>query len=200
MRILRFSAFFVSALFCFTGWSQTPQTAPAQQPAPTQIPDRRGPPAQPPSPSAQPPFSIGVEDQQPVDTHQTDKFKLKLFPAPAQPKQKKLPTGIVDRGFRAALEQTAPRPQLRAIQQQPKDFVPPAFQGDFDPGIRIDTSGGNMCGAIVSYNFTRSAPGEMPRLKSVTTCTPSNKVVPRRTEHKQGKPRGPTLLQAVLPE
>ena len=65
----------------------------------------------------------------------------------------------------------------------------------FDRGIYAET-GGNMCGAIVSYNFS---PGMNPRLESVTTCTPSNAVVQQRARgRKPLKSPTPQLLQTDL--
>lgn len=66
----------------------------------------------------------------------------------------------------------------------------------FDEGIYAQRTGGNMCGAIVSYNFS---PGMNPYLESVTTCTPSNAVVQQRARHR--KPLNsptPQLLQTDL--
>ncbi len=199
MRILRFSAFFVSTLFCFAGWSQTPQ--PAQQPAAAQAPDKSQSQPQPPASTQLPSASAPAAQMlQPIEKQGLKQFKLKLLPPLAEPKQKKLPTGTVDRGFRAAMQNGVPRPQVRVIQKDSDDFSPRNLQGEIDPGIRIDTRDGNMCGTIVSYNFSRSAPGEMPKLESVTTCTPSNKVVPQRTNHKLVKPKTPAVMQAVLPQ
>ncbi|HYX53960.1 MAG TPA: hypothetical protein VE783_10960 [Candidatus Limnocylindrales bacterium] len=66
----------------------------------------------------------------------------------------------------------------------------------FDRGIYAQSSGtgSRMCGAIVSYNFS---PGENPQLQSVTTCTPSDAVVPQRArQQKPLKSPTPQLLQA----
>lgn len=198
MRTLRFSAFFVSALLCCAAWSQTAQTVPAQQPsAQTQGKNESQP--QPPDATRVPSSSALTErNQQPVDTQHPNNFKLKILPPLDQPKQKKFPTGIVDRGFRAALESGTRKPQVRGIQERSDDFEGRRFRNQLDPGIRIDAGRGNMCGAIVSYNFSASAPGEMPKLESITTCTPTNKVIPQRTRHKENKPRAPTIMQTVL--
>jgi hypothetical protein len=66
----------------------------------------------------------------------------------------------------------------------------------FDEGIYAQRAGGNMCGAIVSYNFS---PGINPQLESVTTCTPSNAVVQQRARHRRPlKSPTPQLLQTDL--
>jgi hypothetical protein len=44
----------------------------------------------------------------------------------------------------------------------------------FDRGIyagRNVMAGSRQCLAIQSYNFSEAAPGKMPKLESVTTCT-----------------------------
>ncbi len=65
----------------------------------------------------------------------------------------------------------------------------------FDQGIYART-GGNMCGAIVSYNFS---PGLNPHLESITTCTPSNAAVQQRARgRKPARSNTPQLLQTDL--
>jgi len=63
-----------------------------------------------------------------------------------------------------------------------------------DPGIYLQkTAGlGNICGAIVSYNFSH---GENPRLQSVTTCTPAGIVQSRRAHDEEKEPPAPRLVQ-----
>ena len=62
----------------------------------------------------------------------------------------------------------------------------------FDEGIYAGARG-NMCGAIVSYNFSQ---GMNPQLESVTTCTPSNAVVQQRARgRKPAQSNTPQLLQ-----
>jgi len=65
-----------------------------------------------------------------------------------------------------------------------------------DRGIVIRPAGGNMCGSIVSYNFSA---GPNPQLMSVTTCTPTNTIILRRTEKPKGKqPLGPQMMKTNL--
>lgn len=64
-----------------------------------------------------------------------------------------------------------------------------------DPGIRLRTGAGNVCGSIVSYNFS---PGENPQLESVTTCTPADTVTTRRAWGKDKKPPAPLFRTSEL--
>jgi hypothetical protein len=59
-----------------------------------------------------------------------------------------------------------------------------------DKGIYLPTyaDGKSMCAAIMSYNFT---PGDNPKLKSVTTCTPARPNSVYRTDG-ENKKRPPT--------
>ena len=66
---------------------------------------------------------------------------------------------------------------------------------DFDPGIFLDKGKGNMCGSIVSYNFS---PGDNPQLESVTTCTPADAIVTRRAQGKEKKPPAPLFRTTEL--
>lgn len=64
--------------------------------------------------------------------------------------------------------------------------TPPAHQrGDFDRGIYLGAAG-NVCGSIVSYNFS---PGDNPQLESITTCTPAARVTSKRALGRQPQPR-----------
>ena len=64
-----------------------------------------------------------------------------------------------------------------------------------DPGIRLKTGTGNVCGSIVSYNFS---PGESPQLESVTTCTPADKVTTRRAWGNDKRPPAPLFRTTEL--
>jgi len=83
-----------------------------------------------------------------------------------------------------------PRKTLR-LQQFPDGPLPRTWN---DPGIYLQkTAGlGNICGAIVSYNFS---PGEKPHLESVTTCTSANKVESRRAHDQEKEPPAPRMVQ-----
>jgi hypothetical protein len=88
-----------------------------------------------------------------------------------------------------------PRRKLPRFQQLPD--VPPDHLSD--PGIYLRKSAllGNMCGAIVSYNFSS---GDNPHLESITTCTPAGIVQSRRAEGEDKKSPGPRLIQTNLVE
>jgi hypothetical protein len=62
------------------------------------------------------------------------------------------------------------------------------FRQSPDPGIVLNRGTGNVCGSIVSYNFT---PGDNPQLESVTTCTPADAVATRRAQGRGKKPSAP---------
>jgi hypothetical protein len=86
------------------------------------------------------------------------------------------------------LTQTQPPAAQQPSADQTVEKSQPHPDTQFDPGIRLNPTG--PCGSIVSYNFSQ---GEAPRLESVTTCTPSNTVVPRRARGKDTKPERPQL-------
>jgi len=74
---------------------------------------------------------------------------------------------------------------------QPQQKIRQHSSTDFDRGIRLKPASGEAtCGSIVSYNFSQ---GEAPKLESVTTCTPSTTVVPRRARGKDRQPQAPQL-------
>lgn len=203
MRVLRSSVFFL-VLCSITTWGQTTQPSPGQQPAAAQTPDNNQAQAQP-----------SAEPQSPGQNQAPEaRIKLKLIPPRRTPDEKKFPAGTLDRGFRAASPQL-PRlaipamgifGQPPALQSQSRRRLVPIRESQFldpegglDRGIRINLAA-NTCGSIVSYNFSRSAPGEMPKLESITTCTPTNKIVPRRTQDNSAKPAGPQLIQTAIPQ
>ena len=70
-----------------------------------------------------------------------------------------------------------------------------SFQQSPDPGIVLNRGTGNVCGSIVSYNFS---PGDNPQLESVTTCTPRGKVTTRRALGNDKKPPAPLLRTTEL--
>jgi len=92
-----------------------------------------------------------------------------------------------------AWTQTSSTPQSATNQFQEESQHHP--NTDFDQGIRIKPAGEAMCGSIVSYNFSQ---GEAPKLESVTTCTPSTTVVPRRARGEGMKPQGPQLQKTAF--
>ena len=63
--------------------------------------------------------------------------------------------------------------------------IPAHQRGDFDRGIYLGAAG-NVCGAIVSYNFS---PGENPQLQSITTCTPATRVASKRARGREPLPQ-----------
>lgn len=212
MRVLRSSVFFL-VLCSITTWAQTTQASPGQQPAAAQAPDNNQP---RPEPGVEP--QSQTQNQAPEARQGGDNFKLKVIPPRRTPDEKKFPAGTLDGGFRAASPQlprltsatTGIFGQLPALQSQSHrrqvrpgapirgaQFMDP--EGELDRGIRINLAA-NTCGSIVSYNFSRSAPGEMPKLESITTCTPTNKIVPRRTQDNSAKPTGPRVIETAVPQ
>ena len=101
-----------------------------------------------------------------------------------------------------AAEPSSPAGQTNRDETQSnalKDFEARAKQtsnhfSQIDRGIFLQNSSepGSVCGAIISYNFSR---GDNPRLESVTTCTPAGKVTNRYADGKSKKPAGPQLIQ-----
>lgn len=77
-----------------------------------------------------------------------------------------------------------------ALQQKALDELTRRRTMTRDPGIFVRNAG-NICGAIVSYNFSQ---GAAPRLENVTTCTSSGKVKMRQAQDEHAKPSGPRLL------
>lgn len=69
------------------------------------------------------------------------------------------------------------------------------FQQSPDPGIVLNRETGNVCGSIVSYNFSL---GDNPQLESVTTCTPAGKVTTRRAWGKDKMPPAPLFRTTEL--
>ena len=69
------------------------------------------------------------------------------------------------------------------------------FRQSPDPGIVLNRGTGNVCGSIVSYNFS---PGDNPQLESVTTCTPAGEVTTRRAWGKDKKPPAPLFRTTEL--
>jgi hypothetical protein len=211
MRTLRFSAFLAVAIVPCAS-AQSTQPSPSQQPAAVQAPDKNQ--AQPqPAPSSNPAVPNN-KDLQPVPQSPKE-FKFKFSLPKREPADKKLPTGIIDRGFRASTvpgsgqQETQREGKFSLPFSQPLDVTPFKVsnplggdpQGRLDRGIYAsDGIGGTerFCGSIVSYNFSRGHRDELPVLESVTTCTPSNKVVPRRAQGENSRPAGPHLMQTVL--
>ena len=77
-----------------------------------------------------------------------------------------------------------------APESQAQKQVPP--RGRFDSGIYLGraNSGDQVCGSIVSYNFS---PGQNPYLESITNCTPSGRISTYRARGKKRKPVAPQL-------
>jgi hypothetical protein len=82
-----------------------------------------------------------------------------------------------------------PQSETAPIQHQPSQAVPAhqmhSQRGDFDRGIYLGAAG-NVCGSIISYNFS---PGENPQLESITTCTRANRVTSKRAQGRQPQPQ-----------
>lgn len=88
----------------------------------------------------------------------------------------------------------APTKHRLVIKGGNEDFFSLGDPRELDRGIRL-RGGSNTCGAIVSYNFSQ---GANPRLESITTCTPSNAVVPRRAKQPRAWPPRPGLQYTTL--
>jgi hypothetical protein len=95
-----------------------------------------------------------------------------------------------------------PSNDLRLLGQLPRQKPTPP-QGRFDRGIYAMQSGpgDEVCGSIVSYNFTE---GQNPQLDSVTTCTSASTIKTLRARGKDKKPVAPlfktTDLETVSPQ
>ena len=88
--------------------------------------------------------------------------------------------------------QTAPR--RRIFKPQPRQLP----DRDLDPGIYMRRSAGlngNICGSIVSYNFSRD---DNPHLESITTCTPANPDPNMRANDDHKPPEPPRIVQTNL--
>jgi hypothetical protein len=209
MRILRLSAFFVFAIIeCIS--AQGSQTTSNQQPSATQVPDKSPP---QPQPAASPNQNSQTKKDQQLVTPAAKPFKFRFLPSKPAPDEKKLPTGFLDRGFRASVVPGAPdlkksnprqssaRPRLEILGEEGSQFLAGNPQGRSDRGIYAASGipgARGICGSILSYNFSQAAAGEMPNLESVTTCTPSETVVPRRAHGRHSQPRGPQLIETLF--
>lgn len=74
-----------------------------------------------------------------------------------------------------------PQPLSQTMQR----ITPAQRQSNFDRGIYLSAAG-NVCGSIVSYNFSA---GENPRLQSITTCTPATRVASKRASGREPRPQ-----------
>ena len=194
MRTLCFAAFLAVVLVQYAV-SQATQPALTQQPAAVQAPEKGQPQPEPSTSSQQ--NSQMTKDHRPA-SRVPNQFKFNIVPK-TPPADKKLPTGTLDRGFRAFAPGLLPPFQSRrAIPiKDPDGLLAGDQQRKFDQGIYAQSQStpgtGSFCSSIVSYNFSRPAPGEMPKLESVTTCTPSTAVVPRRAQGHEAQPVRPQL-------
>lgn len=124
------------------------------------------------------------------------RLKLRTLPLKLVPGQK-MSIGTVDPRFLPAIQPGATK-QETFDQELAKGA--PRNLGEVDRGIRLRPLGDGICAAIVSYNFSSTAPDEMPKLESVTTCTPVDKVVPRRTQAPDLKANPPRILRSSFPK
>lgn len=116
-----------------------------------------------------------------------------LVPAAwAQTAQPQLPQFQYHPSWSQTSQPEIPYFHYRSVQDLAARPISPQ-RGDFDRGIYVNAAGsGNLCGSIVSYNFSA---GENPQLESITTCTPANKVVTKRA---WGMPPKPQSRRVVL--
>src|SRR5215470_6665425 len=154
--------------------SQTPNVSPSspQQSEVGPIPDGARPASQPPATNynASPGQRPKIRFLQPLQPRKP----LKLLPDPP------LVPGVSGQRVADSLK--------GALPGQP-------FQQSPDPGIVLNRGTGNVCGSIVSYNFS---PGDNPQLESVTTCTPRGKVTTRRAWGNDKKPPAPLFRTTEL--
>lgn len=190
---------FVTCLISLFSFAQSaqPSQPEAQQPAKAQ-----------PSAEEQAPASSPTATPQPASDKDRP-FKIKIVPQ--KPQQKPLKT-LDDRflikdaqGIPLGMREQIEKARQKAMQEfmETQHFQPYRLltgqssgeSGNFDRGIYArQADGANVCGSIVSYNFS---PGANPRLENVTTCTPTSAVTSKRAGVPDKKPEGPRVLQAV---
>jgi hypothetical protein len=137
-------------------------------------------------------------------------FKIKIVPAKPEQKTPHVPDDrlliknaqqIPPEVFQQQLEKAMQKALREAMERdsfQPRYLLADDQPGSFDRGIYArQTDGANVCGAIVSYNFSA---GNNPQLESVTTCTPSNAVTTQRARASKPKPARPQVLKTVFQE
>jgi len=97
-----------------------------------------------------------------------------------------------------------PSRDFQILGQSRRPLKPTPPQGEFDRGIyamRLAPAGEEMCGSIMSYNFSE---GEHPQLESVTTCTSASTIKSLRARGKDKKPVAPlfktTDIKIVSPQ
>jgi hypothetical protein len=186
MRDLRFSGFLLVAVLSSAAWTQVQNPATTQQPAVVQAPVQT---------PATAPAALATQNEKLKDPPKREYFRLRVIPQKPQRNEKRTPIGSLDREFVATIQSgTIERKVIDPFQ------VAEDFRKEMDHGIRLSPAGAGMCGSIVSYNFSPGAPGEVPHLESVTTCTPADKVVQRRAQNSGRKPSPPQLLKTSSPE
>lgn len=196
-----FVLFFLTCLISLHSFAQNAQAAPQSQPAPQQPAQAQPqPPAEEQAPAASP-----TAAPQPAEDKGRP-FKIKVVP---QKPQQKPPKTLDDRvlikdaqgiplGMREELEKATRKALQEAMERdslQPYHLLGDNQPGSFDHGIYVrQVDGANVCGSIVSYNFSL---GANPQLESVTTCTPTNAVTSKRARVPNKKPEEPRVLQAA---
>jgi hypothetical protein len=186
---------FIVSLATVSAFAQSGQTGPAPQsvapaalqqtPETTQTPPSSSSAAPQEAPEKDPPFRrviiVPARLQQKTPQVPDD---LLLFKGAS-----KLPPDVFQNGL-----QEAAREHLKQLLAEQHEHE--AQRNNVDPGIyarQID--GANVCGAIVSYNFSA---GANPQLESVTTCTPSNAVTTQRARVRNPRPAGPQILKTTF--
>lgn len=196
MRLLKLSA----ALWCLacigtlSVSAQSPQLAQHTQPAAqTQTQAARETAPQPDSRQDRPFRKIIIKTiivpQKPQQAPQSPDDRLQIrdaFKVSAESLQRALQEA-------RAREQLQPYRLLAGNEPQRNDQP-----GGLDRGIYLSQiDGANFCGTIVSYHFS---PGELPKPVGVTTCTPWNAVVSKRTNGPNRTPQRPQLIRTVYQE
>jgi hypothetical protein len=200
VRLVKLSLALLSltCLISFHSLAQNAQAAPQSQPDPQQ-------PAQAqPQPPAEEQAPVSSPTATPSDKDR--RFKIKIVPQKLQQKPPKTPDDRffikdaqgIPLGMREQLEKAMQKALQEAMERdsvQPYHLLGANDPGSLDRGIYArQVDGANVCGSIVSYNFSL---GASPQLESVTTCTPSNAVTSKRARVPDKKPEGPHVLQAV---
>jgi hypothetical protein len=178
MRDLRFAAFLLVAALSSVGWTQVQNSATTKQHS-----------------LAQAPAASTAQNENSNSSPTLEYFKLRMIPQKPQRDEERVPIGSLDRGFFGTVQ-----PGIIERKVVDPGQVAEDFRKELDRGIRVHPAGAGMCGSIVSYNFSPTAPGEVPHLESVTTCTPADKIVQRHAKNSGKKPNPPLFLKTSSPK
>ena len=178
MRDLRFAAFLLVMVLSSAAWTQVQDSATTKQHS-----------------LAQAPAASTAQNENLNSSPTLEYFKLRMIPQKRQRDEKRVPIGSLHRGFVGTVQPGIIERKLVDPVQVAEDF-----RKELDRGIRVNPAGTGMCGSIVSYNFSPTAPGEVPHLESVTTCTPADKIVQRHAKNRGRKQSPPLFLKTSSPK